>query len=123
MTSGSADYYEAAGYKLHDPLSHGFAETDPDRPIPSVDLTVERDAMSGFNLSLGLQNFTLTPDRATELSQINNEGHAHLMINGYKITRLYASDYYIDHHLLRLGENTVNVTLNANDHSDWDLSK
>lgn len=42
------------------------------------------------------------------------EGHAHLQVNGKKITRLYSSWYYLEN--LQPGKNAIAISLNANSH-------
>ncbi len=122
-THSEMGYYQALGYKIHDPTTHGVVETDPEKPIPSVSFELKEDAMSGYNVVISTENFTFTPERASELSQINNEGHAHIIVNGYKIDRLYGSYYHLKPNLLQPGENEITVSLNANDHADWTLDE
>ena len=68
------------------------------------------------HMSLG--NFTFTPS-AINKDPVDNEGHAHLYINGEKITRVYGNWVHIPSSLLVTGPNAVSVTLNGNDHSEW----
>jgi hypothetical protein len=48
---------------------------------------------------------------------VAGEGHAHLYIDGKKITRLYGEWYFIPS--LKPGTHTIRVTLNANTHEDY----
>jgi hypothetical protein len=100
-------------------MAHPTLQVDPSEPIPSLEITVEPDLKSGYNLSISLSNFEFVPEKASMDDQTNGEGHAHLFINDKKITRLYNTYTYLPEDWLIEGENTVRVSLNANDHSDW----
>ncbi len=93
---------------------HSQVEVDPDN-APAVSIKVEKDALAGWNVYVAVENFRFAPEL---VNQVNtpNEGHAHLYLNGRKITRLYGTAFHIDG--MKPGENVVSVSLNANDHSD-----
>ena len=97
---------------------HQVLNVDPALPIPGVALRLTRDAADGFNLSLGVTNFTFTPERVNSANEPNT-GHAHLYINGQKIARLYGPWMHLPAKLWQPGLNRVKVLLNANDHSFW----
>lgn len=97
----------------HGGMSHGTLMVPKVQPQPSVNLTVEPDAMRGWNLNAAVSNFAFAPERVNQTST-TTEGHAHLYINGEKITRLYGSWYYIPE--LPVGEHEIRVELNANGH-------
>lgn len=84
-------------------------------PQPSVQLIAHPDAKSGWNLELQLKNFEFAPADVNESSS-QNEGHAHLYVNGKKVTRLYGNWYYLED--LEPGDNEIRVTLNTNLHHD-----
>lgn len=67
----------------------------------------------GWNLEVQVSNFTFAPSQVNQAS-IPTEGHAHLYIDGVKITRLYASWYYLES--LAPGTHAITVNLNANGH-------
>ncbi len=94
---------------------HKKIEIPSDQKAPSVDLVVHKDAIKGWNLEVKVTNFKFAPESVNTDSAFN-EGHAHLFINGKKITRLYSSWYYIDK--LEPGNNEITVTLNTNIHED-----
>ena len=48
-----------------------------------------------------------------------NEGHAHLHVNGTKVARVYAPRHHLPAALFGPGENEVRVKLNANDYGEW----
>jgi hypothetical protein len=83
---------------------------------PAVQLIVHPDAKAGWNLQVQVDNFRWAPEHANQ-AHVPGEGHAHLYVNGKKITRLYGEWYYLEH--LRPGENKITVTLNANTHADY----
>jgi hypothetical protein len=92
---------------------HQIREIPAGEPIPSVKLVVHPDTMRGYNLEVQTTNFKFAPEDVNKAAQ-PGEGHAHLYINGKKITRLYSSWYYIDN--LKPGKNEIRVSLNANTH-------
>ncbi|MDJ0556123.1 MAG: hypothetical protein QNJ68_17140 [Microcoleaceae cyanobacterium MO_207.B10] len=95
--------------------SHKKMEIPAGKPIPEVELIVHPDAMKGWNLEVKLTNFQLAPETLNQTSN-PNEGHAHLYINGEKITRIYGDWYYLEK--LEPGSNKVTITLNTNKHED-----
>ena len=95
---------------------HGSLEIPSGQPIPSVDLVVRPDAMKGWNLELRVSNFRFAPEKVNQESNYR-EGHAHLYINGEKITRLYGPWYYLSN--LEPGQHEITVTLNANGHEEF----
>jgi hypothetical protein len=86
----------------------------PDQP--AVQLIVHPDAKAGWNLQVQVEHFRWAPEHANQ-AHVPGEGHAHLYVNGKKITRLYGAWYYLEH--LPAGANEITVTLNANTHSDY----
>ncbi|MEM0947250.1 MAG: hypothetical protein AAGB07_00010 [Pseudomonadota bacterium] len=93
---------------------HSTVEVDPNN-APEVSIRVEKDKLTGWNVYLTVDRFRFTPERVNQ-TNIRNEGHAHLYLNGQKVTRLYATAFHIAD--MPQGENVVSVSLNANDHSD-----
>ncbi|MBE9029063.1 hypothetical protein IQ266_04720 [filamentous cyanobacterium LEGE 11480] len=83
--------------------------------VPKVSLKIEPDAIKGWNMQITLENFEFTPDRINQESQTTN-GHAHLMLNGRKIARLYGTRYHIPK--LPQGKNILAVVLNTNQHEE-----
>lgn len=98
--------------------THAMMEVDAKLPVPGVKMTLIPDSKDGYNLKLSVTNFTFTPEVAGGIS-VPNQGHAHLYINDVKVSRIYSEWFYVSSSLLKEGENTLMVTLNANDHSDW----
>ena len=103
-THGSADH----GKMKHDELlAVGATEA------PELDIFVTPDPMSGWNLKIETGNFRFAPEKAST-SHVAGEGHAHIYINGEKVARHYGNWFHIAS--LPHGENTITVSLNANDH-------
>ena len=100
----------------HDEVEHSHAllEVNSSLPVPEISINVEEDKKSGYNLFLTTQNFTFNPDNASS-EHVDGEGHAHLYINGKKITRLYSKAYYLGD--FEKGSYTIVVELSSNDHS------
>ena len=92
-----------------------------DAPLPSVTHLVFPDAMDGYNVQIMPLNFTFTP-AAINRAVRDNEGHAHIYVNGIKIARVYGRWVHLPFALFQPGENEVRVTLNANDHSEWAIN-
>ena len=82
----------------------------------SVSLHVEPDAISGLNVRLTTTGFTFTPE-AVNGEDEPGTGHAHIYVDGVKITRLYGPF----HHLAGVapGEHEIRVALNTNSHADY----
>ena len=80
---------------------------------PNIEIMVMPDPVSGFNLHVITDGFAFAP-RAAGMGHVDGEGHAHVYVNGTKISRLYGEWMHIA--ALPSGEVEVEVTLNANDH-------
>lgn len=94
---------------------HGKLEIPAGQPVPTIDLEVTPDEMGGWNLQTKVTNFKFAPESIAQ-SSVPTEGHAHLYINGKKVTRLYGSWYYLGE--LPTGPQSITVTLNTNRHED-----
>lgn len=94
--------------------AHGM--TDESHPAPKnmkVSIKVKKDKMAGYNLFVTTRKFRWAPEHASG-KHVQGEGHAHLMIDGEKVTRLYGSAYFLGN--LKSGTHKVTVDLNGNDH-------
>lgn len=138
---GSSQLREVDGSKDQTVLAthaHVNKEVNADAPIPSVkiievnedripnsskiieegdSLNPEGSTFGGYNLLLQFENYTLRPQNAGQ-DPIDNEGHAHLYINGKEIGRIYSKHIHVPARLLEEGENTIVVNLSNNDHSE-----
>jgi hypothetical protein len=92
---------------------HQPVEIPQGQPVPQIDLVVHSDSMQGWNLEVKVSNFEFTPSQVNQADQLD-EGHAHLYVNGEKVTRIYGNWFYIKN--LEPGENQIKVTLNTNGH-------
>lgn len=81
-----------------------------------VRIAVEPDAIKGYNLFVTTKKFEWAPTHVNREHR-SGEGHAHLFIDGEKVTRLYGPAYYLGG--LNAGTHTIRVTLNGNDHGDY----
>ncbi|MBD2576897.1 hypothetical protein H6G50_04275 [Oscillatoria sp. FACHB-1406] len=93
--------------------SHGMRDIPHGQPVPRVDLIVHPDEKIGWNLEIRLENFRFAPERVN-IDSSTVEGHAHLFVNGQKVTRLYSNWYYLPE--LPSGRNEIKVSLNTNQH-------
>ncbi|MCA9368338.1 hypothetical protein KC887_08875, partial [Candidatus Kaiserbacteria bacterium] len=98
--------------------THPMLEVDPALPVPTVTLEAVKDEKDGYNLHLVTTNYTFTPEAANSPPAANT-GHAHLYVNGQKVARVYGEWFHLPAADLAQGLNAVEVTLNANDHSEW----
>lgn len=97
---------------------HKEVEVDPELPIPAVEVVATPDSKDGYNLKINVTNFTFTPEKVGMTNEFNT-GHAHIYINDEKLGRVYGEWFYLPSKYLKNGDNTVQITLNGNDHSDW----
>lgn len=97
---------------------HPLRPVSSDLPVPTVSHLVFPDVMGGYNIQIMTQNFEFTP-AAINREAVDNQGHAHIYVNGTKIARVYSNWFHLPSSDLQPGENLVTVTLNANDHSEW----
>lgn len=94
---------------------HRAIEVPASQPVPTIKLVVHRDAVRGVNLEVKVTHFSFAPERVNQKS-LTTEGHAHLYVDGQKVTRLYGPWYYLD--TLTPGQHRITVTLNTNGHQD-----
>ncbi|MGV6802644.1 MAG: hypothetical protein ACWA49_00450 [Ruegeria sp.] len=115
------------GHDHSDPAHHGGSHAEamahdhttavnlPAGPnAPGLEISLTPDPMAGWNLHVAPQNFRFAPEHAS-LADQSGEGHAHVYVNGQKLARLYGPWMHIAE--LPTGENTIEVSLNANSHS------
>jgi hypothetical protein len=101
--------------------NHAMLDINNWAQIPELKIDAIKDAKDGYNIHIQTKNFTFTPENVNT-KNIDNQGHAHIFINGIKISRVYGSWYYVSSDKLQSGMNTIEVTLNANDHSELVLN-
>lgn len=96
-------------------LLHVHERRDVDEPYPAIAMGVMTDTKMGWNINLQTENFSFAPANVNTEYRAG-EGHAHLYVNGERITRLYGPWYYLKE--LPSGDNTITVILSGNDHSE-----
>jgi len=94
---------------------HGTINVSANAAVPSVDLVVHQDAISGRNLEILTKNFRFAPEHASS-KHVPGEGHAHLYIDGKKVARVYGHWFHIAEPAS--GTHSIRVTLNSNSHDD-----
>jgi len=99
-------------------LLHAVTDVPADTIAPTLALEVEVDPTDGFNIHLVTQDFTFSPQSVGGPST-PNVGHANLYINGQKVARVYGSWYHVSEDMLSYGQNTIEVRLAADDHTEW----
>ena len=99
--------------------SHGSVEVPAGQPVPTVSLVIHPDSRRGWNLEMQVTNFTFAPEHVNQADGVSTsstlEGHAHLYIDGVKITRIYGNWYYLES--LSPGMHQISVSLNTNSHA------
>lgn len=107
--------HDESHLNAHSGMDHGFLDVGNDSIIPEiVNIEMIKDLMSGWNLYFETRNFCFTP-RDASAKHIQWSGHAHLMINGVKVARVYSNWFHIPEMNVEIKE--IEVTLNANSHS------
>ena len=94
---------------------HGPETVEAENPM-TVSLKLEPDPLGGANLFVETQGLVFAPQNAG-VKHVAGEGHAHVYVNGVKISRLYGHAFQLGK--LAEGLNEVRVTLNANTHEDY----
>ena len=97
---------------------HPLYEVDERLRVPQITLEATPDEIDGYNLSILVSNFTWAPFAVNQEPE-PGKGHAHVLVNGHKIARLYGNWFHLPGSVLCEGKNEVTVTLNANDHGEW----
>jgi hypothetical protein len=87
--------------------------------VPSVTLEVITDASSGWNLRFWTRFFDFAPQNAST-EHVLYQGHAHLYVDGVKVTRIYGDWYHLTG--LTAGDHEVRIDLSTNDHRDYAMN-
>lgn len=96
--------------------AHKMVNIPVSQPVPKVALMVHPDPTGGWNLEIKTENFKFAPENLNAKSHTLTEGHAHLYVDGKKITRVYGNWYYLSN--LEPGKRTLTVILSTNAHED-----
>ncbi|MDZ7744858.1 MAG: ZIP family metal transporter [Candidatus Saccharibacteria bacterium] len=116
IDAGHDHGHEEESSTTHMEQSHGEAiEIADESLVPTLELELLDDNKQGYNLHIETTNFTFSGEHVGEEPEIG-EGHAHIYVNGEKISRIYTDVV----HLPDVHEgDKVRVTLNAHDHSEF----
>ena len=100
-----------------DGMSHGDSghHGDSIEAASAMSVAVETsvDSVSGLNVQIIPDGFTFAANSVNG-AHVDGEGHAHIYVDGEKITRVYTPWYYLGD--IEPGEHEIRVTLNANSH-------
>ena len=103
------------GLASHTVMDHGYIDVGIDSIIPKLEKAeVFQDPISGWNLYIETEDFKFTPENVSS-KHVPGSGHAHLMINGNKVARIYSNWFHIpqlEYHIKEL-----EITLNSNSHA------
>ena len=99
-----------------DGVAMDHSTTVPASEGMSVQIIATPDASSGVNIELVTTGFTFAPENVNG-DHVDGQGHAHIYVDGEKITRLYGPHYHLDN--IAVGERTISVILNANTHQEY----
>jgi hypothetical protein len=116
-TSDSQEARDTAVTSMDSHAMSGFEVSAQN--APRVQVIVDEDKKSGYNVRVLTDNFIFTPENVNT-SNIAGEGHAHLYIDNEKVARLYSPYYHYNGTFE--GTKTFRVTLNANDHSEYTVN-
>jgi ribosomal protein L31 len=84
--------------------------------VPRISVAAEPDTVSGHNLFIELDDFTITPENAST-DPVDGEGHLHLYVDGQRVSRFYNTALQLTG--LDAGEHEIMVEVSANDHSAY----
>ncbi|MGB3137015.1 MAG: hypothetical protein WBG38_01170 [Nodosilinea sp.] len=113
MNDGHTNSHGDGHSNSSDGHHHGTLEIPAGQPVPTVTIVAHPDPVQGWNLEVQTTNFSFAPEQVNQANR-PNAGHAHLYINGEKITRLYGPWFHLPS--LPSGSNEITVGLNANGH-------
>lgn len=98
----------------------------------ALSISVERDSMSGYNLTIHTQNYHFSPPpvdmtmmdmMSADIDPLTHSaiGHAHLYVNGDKIQRVYGKFVHLPANLFKDGINSISISLNNHGHMYWTI--
>ncbi|MEV0923958.1 hypothetical protein AB0I99_02275 [Streptomyces spongiicola] len=115
VVTGPAGTLLPGGHGEH---PHDRLRQVPARDAPTVTLTVRPDAEDGWNVRLAVGRFRFTPDSVGGAAVLGT-GHAHLLLDGAKIARVYGGSYHLPAERIPAGGGTLTARLVADDHTAW----
>jgi len=97
-------------------MSHGHHDQIEAESPMNVEIVAEADAVKGANVTINATGFTFAPENVNG-EHVDGEGHAHIYVDGVKLSRVYGDSIYLGN--LTEGMHEIRVTLNANTHADY----
>ena len=108
---------DAMAYMASGGHDHGAAIEVPEgMAVPRISVTAEPDTVSGHNLFIDVEDFTIAPESAST-EAVDGEGHLHLYVDGERILRFYNTALQLDG--LEPGEHEIMVEVSANNHAAY----
>lgn len=98
-----------------DEHQHALYELPDTTPVPTVEIEVEPDPVSGVDIHLDVTDFDVAPEHVST-EPVAGEGHFHVYVDGQKVARFYNRSIHLP---MAEGEHVVMVELSANDHSTY----
>lgn len=86
---------------------------------PEIMMSVVQGSDKKWRVEVNAENFNFFEPVVEPLVHKNGQGHGHLYLNGLKLQRMYTGSAMIG--VLPLGQHTVSVTLNTNDHKAYSV--
>ena len=113
---GDHDHDPTATPEAHD---HDHDDTVEAGSAMSVEVEASLDQVSGVNVHIKTTGFTFSAE-AVNQEDVDGEGHAHIYVDGVKVSRVYTPWVHLEG--LAPGTREIEVTLNANSHPEysWD---
>ena len=99
---------------------HPGNQIDADKPYPSINLTVIKDKIDGYNIFIDLKNFNLNPSEIGG-ENISNSGYLQLFINDIRITRIYSDWVHVPQRFFNLKENFIKITIHSYLHDQFTI--
>ena len=98
----------------HDHSAAAPDQVESSAPV-SVAITAEPDEAGGVDVQITTEGFRFAPELVDQ-DHTPGAGHAHIYLDGEKLSRVFESSYHIAD--VPPGEHEVRVSLNANNHSE-----
>lgn len=94
---------------------HALFDVSDGDAVPSIEIDVEPDPVSGANVHIDVTDFDVVPEHAST-EPVAGEGHFHVYVDGHKVARFYNRSIHLP---MTEGDHVVKVELSANDHSTY----
>lgn len=110
----SHSHSDKEGHSHGDLEPYEFASHDA---VPSVAIQSVKENKDGeWVLGVNFENLEIREDKVDQ-ENVPGEGHAHVYVNGEKVSRLFAEEYTFEDPLK--GGDVVSVEINTNDHRPY----